>query len=140
MDSEEPYLRPCKQLPSPSNDRQASILSMGQHLGTQSSSQGLFGQDSRESSQEPSSSHEDLEDNTSHSEEELSIDKSAHGTSESPIEKMARHLKGKERDWAIATKKEGPLQLLDLPLDVLKIILKEVSPVVAEYYLDLCLK
>lgn len=41
--------------------------------------------------------------------------------------KISNLLKEKEHEWAAVAKKEGPLQLLDLPLDVLKEIVKEVS-------------
>jgi hypothetical protein len=36
-------------------------------------------------------------------------------------------LKDKEQEWAAVAAKKGPLQLLDLPLDVLKEIVKEVN-------------
>ena len=40
---------------------------------------------------------------------------------------LARLLKGKEREWAaVVANKKGPLRLLDLPMDVLKEIVKEV--------------
>ena len=40
---------------------------------------------------------------------------------------LARLLKGKEREWAtVVANKKGPLRLLDLPVDVLKDIVKEV--------------
>ena len=40
---------------------------------------------------------------------------------------LLRLLKGKEREWAaVVEKKNGPLRLLDLPMDVLKEIVKEV--------------
>lgn len=39
----------------------------------------------------------------------------------------ARLLKGKEKEWAaVVANKKGPLRLLDLPMDVLKEIVKEV--------------
>ncbi len=38
-----------------------------------------------------------------------------------------KRLKGKEKDLAIASKKKRPLQLLDLPVDILKDIIKEVG-------------
>ena len=40
--------------------------------------------------------------------------------------KMVQLLKGKEKDWAPVAQREKPLQLLDLPMDVLKDIMKEV--------------
>lgn len=36
-------------------------------------------------------------------------------------------LKEKEQEWAAVTQRKGPLCLLDLPMDVLKEIVKEVS-------------
>ena len=41
--------------------------------------------------------------------------------------KISNLLKDKEQEWTAVVKKQGPLQLLDLPLDVLKEIVKEVS-------------
>ncbi len=43
-----------------------------------------------------------------------------------PRAKLLNLLKGKEKEWAEAGKKDGPLELLDLPLDILKCIIKEV--------------
>ena len=127
MDSDDsPYLRPCKQLPSPTNDRQISHASMGQHLALQTSSQGQVQQGSRESSLEPCKVQDNTEDEASESERDYgkgTSERSFRGIAE---EKMARLLKGKEKDWAVAAQKRGPLRLLDLPIDVLKIILKEV--------------
>lgn len=40
--------------------------------------------------------------------------------------KLSKLLKGKEEEWTAVAKKNGPLQLLDLPMDVLKEIVKEV--------------
>ena len=39
---------------------------------------------------------------------------------------MSKYLKEKEREWSEVAKKEGPRRLLDLPLDVIQDILKEV--------------
>ena len=39
---------------------------------------------------------------------------------------MAKLLKGKDKEWAAVVDKKGSLQLLDLPVDVLKEIIKEV--------------
>src|SRR5277367_1665182 len=41
--------------------------------------------------------------------------------------KLSKLLKGKEEEWTAVAQKKGPLQLLDLPMDVLKEIVKEVS-------------
>ena len=40
---------------------------------------------------------------------------------------MTRLLKGKEKEWAAVVERKGSLKLLDLPVDVLKEIMKEVS-------------
>lgn len=127
MDTDEPFLRPCKQLPSPTIDRHNLHVSMGQHLGTQSLSQGLIDQRGHESSQNPSKGIEDMDDESSPLDEHVTYKPFEHAGYETSEEKVARLLKGKEKNWAAAAEKEGPLQLLDLPLDILKIILKEVS-------------
>lgn len=100
---------------------------MGQHLGTQSLSQSLTDHKSRESPQELSTGLEDTDDESSQFDQDVTVSMSEHVGSETSGEKIARLLKGKEKDWATAAKKEGPLQLLDLPLDILKIIFKEVG-------------
>jgi len=40
--------------------------------------------------------------------------------------KFSKFLKGREEEWTAVAQKKGPLQLLDLPMDVLKEIVKEV--------------
>ena len=40
--------------------------------------------------------------------------------------KISNLLKEKEQEWAAVVEKKGPLRLLDLPMDVLKEIVKEV--------------
>lgn len=47
-------------------------------------------------------------------------------TSKSPGRKISELLKEKEREWTEVVRKAGPLQLLDLPLDLLSEILREV--------------
>lgn len=42
--------------------------------------------------------------------------------------KISNLLKDKEKEWTAVAEKKGPLRLLDLPMDVLKEIVKEVSP------------
>ncbi|MCJ1379638.1 hypothetical protein MMC17_002740 [Xylographa soralifera] len=44
-----------------------------------------------------------------------------------PAEKMAQAIEEKDKVWAPAIEKRAPLQLLDLPVDVLKEIIKEVT-------------
>ena len=41
--------------------------------------------------------------------------------------KISNLLKDKEQEWAAVVDKKGPLRLLDLPMDVLKEIVKEVG-------------
>lgn len=41
--------------------------------------------------------------------------------------KISSLLKEKEKEWTAVADRKGPLQLLDLPIDVLKEIVKEVS-------------
>lgn len=43
-----------------------------------------------------------------------------------PRSSISNLLKDKEREWAAVVQKNGPLQLLDLPMDILKEIVKEV--------------
>jgi hypothetical protein len=57
--------------------------------------------------------------------------------------KLSKLLKGKEEEWTAVAQKKGPLQLLDLPVDVLKEIIKEVWQSVrttyntqADYYIS----
>jgi hypothetical protein len=42
--------------------------------------------------------------------------------------KISNLLKDKEQEWTAVVEREGPLRLLDLPMDVLKEIVKEVNP------------
>ena len=39
---------------------------------------------------------------------------------------LSKFLKGKEKEWDAVSKRQGPLRLLDLPLDVLHLVVKEV--------------
>lgn len=125
MDSDEPYLRPCKQLPSPTNDRQIPHSPMGQHLGMQSTHVQID-QNSRESSQEPSTTLEDNEEDLLQSDTDSGLEIAEHAICETNQKRMTRLLKGKDKEWESRAKRKGPLRLLDLPLDVLKIVLKEV--------------
>ena len=43
-----------------------------------------------------------------------------------PFDHVSRLLKGKEKEWAAVLEKKSPLNLLDLPIDILKEIIKEV--------------
>lgn len=51
------------------------------------------------------------------------------GGHEAPLvkAKAAKLLKGKEKEWESMVQRARPLQLLDLPVDILKEIIKEVS-------------
>ena len=124
MDSDEPHLVRCKQLPSPISDRQTSNPSMGQHLGIQSFP-GQVEQGSRESSLGPSSISEDGHDNHFQLDLETAMAGSRDRMTETTTVKVAKILKGKEKDWALAAQKPS-LKLLDLPLDILKIVFKAV--------------
>lgn len=66
---------------------------------------------------------------TTNSSQELEDDISA------PEAKVARYLEEKQKEQPV--RKDGPLQLLDLPLDNLKDILKEVSRCCPGYGLSL---
>ncbi len=37
-----------------------------------------------------------------------------------------KYWKGKQREWAVLSKRKGPLTLLELPIDVLRLIVNEV--------------
>lgn len=43
-----------------------------------------------------------------------------------PGEVLSRLLQGKEKEWAAVAERNGSLQLLDLPVDILKEIVREV--------------
>jgi hypothetical protein len=45
----------------------------------------------------------------------------------SPKGKLSRSLKGKDKEWTAVAEKKRPLQLLDLPLDILREIISQVS-------------
>jgi hypothetical protein len=46
--------------------------------------------------------------------------------------KISNLLKDKEQEWTAVMEKKGPLRLLDLPMDVLKEIVKEVRPLIIQ--------
>ena len=102
---------------------------MGQHLGTQSSGQVQVELANCEFPTEPSTLQSSVEDGTyetydiAHHPYENRSEQTVQEISE---QNVARLLKGKAKDWATAAHKKGPMQLLNLPLDILKIILKEV--------------
>ncbi|ORY66450.1 uncharacterized protein BCR38DRAFT_340562 [Pseudomassariella vexata] len=47
--------------------------------------------------------------------------------SKQPVPSLSRLLKGKEREWMAVRSKMGPLHLLDLPVDILRLIVKEIT-------------
>ena len=53
-----------------------------------------------------------------------------------PAVRMAQHSKGKDKVWTATIEKKRPLQLLDLPVDVLKEIIKEVETLNCRMYFD----
>ena len=110
METEEFLLRPCKMLPPPFKDHDALQNRTSPHLGSLSSTQGEMGQGTSGPGKEIDGSYMTEEDGVTLEED-----------------KMSRLHKGKEKELATTVRKEGPLQLLDLPLDILKDIFKEVS-------------
>jgi hypothetical protein len=48
--------------------------------------------------------------------------------------KISNLLKDKEQEWAAVAERKGPLRLLDLPMDVLKEIVKEVNEFLSAEY------
>lgn len=40
---------------------------------------------------------------------------------------ISKFLKGKEREWDALSQRKGPLTLLELPVDILRLIVKEVN-------------
>lgn len=43
-----------------------------------------------------------------------------------PKEALTKLLNGKEKEWTAIAEKKGPIQLLDLPVDILKAIIDHV--------------
>lgn len=44
-----------------------------------------------------------------------------------PMASISRLLQGKEKEWTAVVEKQGPLNLLDLPVDILREIIHHVS-------------
>lgn len=109
MESEESLLRPCKSLPPPFKDHDVLQNRTSPHLGSLSTTQGEMGQGNSSPGKEIDGSYMTEEDGVILEEG-----------------KASRPYKGNEKELATTVKK-GPLQLLDLPLDILKDIFKEVS-------------
>ena len=110
MESEEFPLRPCKSLPPPFRDLDALQNRASQHLGNPSSGQSDMGQG-------VSNPAKEIEGNFKAQEDVMVVQQG----------NMSVPLKDKGNERAALVRKEGPLQLLDLPLDILKDIFKEVS-------------
>ena len=110
MESEESFLRPCKSLPPPIKDHDALQNRTSPNLGSSSSTQGEVVQGNNSPGKEIDGSYMTEEDGVILEEG-----------------KVSRPYKGKEKELATTVRKAGPLRLLDLPLDILKDIFKEVS-------------
>ncbi len=111
MDSEESLLRPCKSLPPPFRDHDALQNRISPHLGSISSTQGEMIQGAGTPTRE--------------------IEEGAYMTQEDGVvgqeDKTLSPQKSKEPESAAVPRSKGPLNLLELPLDILKDIFKEVS-------------
>ena len=108
MDFDEPSPKSSRLPPSQHNDNNATHPAMGQQQSGQTlhhseNDLGITG-----SSQKLSPSCESTENNI-----------------EKPEARILKYLR--ERQKSLPKRKEGPLQLLELPLDILKDILKEVN-------------
>lgn len=110
MESEESLLRPCKSLPPLFKDHDALQNRISPYLGSVSSTQGEMGQGVSSPAKENEGSYVTQEDDMITQED-----------------KVFRSHKGKETESAANVRREGPINLLDLPLDILKDILKEVT-------------
>ena len=111
MESEESPLRPCKSLPLPFKDLDTLQNRISPHLGSISSTQG-------EMDQGVTGTAKEIVDGGFVTQEDGVIRQE---------EKIASPQKGNEPETAASARKEGPLNLLKLPLDILKDIFKEVS-------------
>ena len=111
MDSEESPLRPCKSLPLSFKDLDSLQNRISPHPGGISSTQG-------EMEQGVSGPAKDLVDGGSVKQEDGVIRQE---------DGIASPQRGNESETAASVRKEGPLNLLNLPLDILKDIFKEVS-------------
>ena len=65
------------------------------------------------------------QDNGEDSSEDLGLEVAT--SDEITAAKMASLLSGKKREWEAVKKKTRPLRLLDLPVDILRLIVKEAS-------------
>ena len=125
--SDLPYLRPCKQLPSPTSDRESIHTPMGQQIGIPSWSQDQIEHEDTHSSVNSCVEEDDLEDEGSEIEQKTSEDVSDPMNTESLEKKATQLAMGEQAVSAMTTSKNEPMRLLDLPLDILKVIFKEVG-------------
>ena len=109
MESEESLLRPCKSLPPPPKEHDALQIRISPHFGSASST-GEMVQGFNTPTKEIDGGYVAREEGAMTQEDENTVPQM-----------------GKEPEQAVTVRKEGPLNLLDLPLDVLKDIFKEVS-------------
>ena len=109
---------------------------MGQHLGVQASNQGQVKPESWDSPR--ALGQDDAEDEVSEFEHESGNDTSKCPVHETSEGKIARILKGKEKEGVAIVSQRGPLRLLDLPLDILKIIFKEVDSALQHLRAAIC--
>ena len=109
MESEESLLRPCKSLPPPFKGHDALLNRMSPHMGSVST-QGEMGQGAN-------NPVKDIEGGSTREDSVVTTQE----------DKILSHEKGKEGEAGAIVRREGPLNLLDLPLDILKDIFKEVS-------------
>lgn len=110
MESAESLLGSHKSLPPPFKDHDAPQNRMSPHLGGPSSTHGEMAQGISMPAKEIEESYVAQDDGVVIQDD-----------------KIAKPFKGKETDSAEPARKKGPLELLDLPLDILKDIFKEVS-------------
>ena len=111
MESEESLLRPCKSLPPSFKDLDALQNRATPHPGSVSSTQG-------EADQAIGGPTKDVIEGASVAQEDGVIGQE---------DKIASPERGKKPELAAIARRKGPLNLLDLPLDILKDIFKEVS-------------
>lgn len=111
MESEESLLIPCNSLLPPFKDHDDALQNgISPHLGSIFFTQGEMGQGVSSPAKEREESNMTQEDCVVTQED-----------------KMSRPHKGKEKEPAAIVRRGGSIQLLDLPLDILKYIFKEVS-------------
>lgn len=111
MESEESLLRPCKSLPPSFKDLDALQNRPTPHPGSVFSTQG-------EVDQAVTNPVKDVIEGVSVTQEDMVLGQE---------DRVTGPQTGKKSELAANTRREGLLNLLDLPLDILKDIFKEVS-------------